>query len=65
MTVRSERQQAAGQVRSLRAIRKKLLTMSAAWDGIDQFNLGELERLADECENVAAGLVPDSEDQTP
>ena len=58
---RSERQLAAGQVRSLRAIRKKLLSMSAEWDGFDQFNMGELERLADQCESVAIGLVPEQE----
>lgn len=59
MTERSERQMAAGQVRSLRALRKKLLTLSAAWDGVDQFNMGELERLADQCEEVATALVAD------
>lgn len=50
---------AAGQVRSLRAVRKKLLAMSVEWDGVDQFNLSELERLADQCEVVATALVVD------
>lgn len=61
MTARTDRQIAAGQVRSLRAIRKKLLDLSAAWDGIDQYNQGELESLADQCERIAVDLVPDAE----
>lgn len=61
MSGRSERQMAAGQVRSLRAIRKKLLDMSAQWDGVDQYNMGELETLADRCELVAAELLAEQD----
>jgi hypothetical protein len=53
----THRQLAVGQVRSLRAIRRKLLDMSAQWDDVDQFNLGALEDLADQCEKVAADMV--------
>lgn len=60
MSAPTKRQLAAAQVRSLRSIRKKLLDMSAQWDGIDQFNLSQLEDLADRCENVAVELVDDS-----
>lgn len=52
------RQLAAGQVRSLRAMRKKLLAMSAEWGDVDAFNMAELERLADQCEGVATELIP-------
>lgn len=55
----SEKRLASGQRRTLRALRKKLLDMSAAWDGLDQFNLGQFERLADECERVAIELLDD------
>lgn len=60
MSTPTNRQLAAGQIRSLRALRKKLLSMAAQWDGLDQFNLGTLEELADRCETVATELLADS-----
>lgn len=53
----SDRQLAGNQRRTLRAMRKRLLDMAAEWDGVDQFNAAELERLADLAEEVAAGMV--------
>lgn len=53
----TDKQLAGNQRRSLRAIRGRLLAMSAAWDGVDQFNMSELEALADKAEEVAAGMV--------
>lgn len=58
MTV-SDKQLAGNQRRTLRSIRKRLLEMASAWDGIDQFNMGELEALADKAEEVAVGMVAD------
>lgn len=60
MTI-TDKQLAGNQRRSLRAMRAKLLAMSEAWDGIDQFNVTELELLADKCEEVAAAMVADEE----
>lgn len=55
----TERQLAGHQRRSLRAIRERLLTMAEQWDGVDQFNLGELTGLADKVEEVSASMVVD------
>ncbi|RSZ35113.1 MULTISPECIES: hypothetical protein [unclassified Variovorax] len=60
MRAPTNRQLAAGQIRSLRALRKKLLSMAAQWDGLDQFNLSALEELADRCETVATEMLDDS-----
>lgn len=60
MTI-TEKQLAGNQRRSLRAMRTRLLAMSQAWDGVDQFNVTELEQLADKCEEVAAAMVADDE----
>jgi hypothetical protein len=57
----TEKQMAAGQVRSLRAIRKKLLNMATQWDDVDQFNMTQLEELADHAERVATEMLPEKE----
>lgn len=59
MASKSGRQIAGNQRRTLRAMRVRLLTMAAAWDEIDQFNVGELTSLADEVEKVACSLDAD------
>ena len=59
------RQLAAYQRRSLRAIEKKLQEMSAAWDGVDQFNLGELDDLAKRCAEVNETLTDSAEVEDP
>jgi len=58
---RTNKQLAGAQRRSLRAMREKLLDMAAAWDGMDQYNMGELTDLADHVERVAAGMVGDDD----
>lgn len=57
----TDKQIAGNQRRSLRAMRERLLAMAAQWDGVDMFNASELERLADQAEDVATHLVDDSE----
>lgn len=59
MSARTEKQLAGDQRRTLRSMRKRLLAMAQAWDGIDQFNMSELEALADKAEEVAVGMVAD------
>lgn len=54
---RSEKQLAAGQRRTLRAMRERLLRMAAEWGGVDQFNASALTGLADQAENVAVEMV--------
>jgi len=58
MTI-TDKQLAGNQRRSLRTMRAKLLAMAGEWDGRDQFNQGELTRLADETEEVAANMIAD------
>lgn len=55
------RQLAAYQRRSLRSMQSKLQEMSAAWDGVDQFNLGELDDLAKRCAEIAETLTESAE----
>lgn len=62
MSAPTIRQLAARHVVRLRTIRKTLLDMAACWDGLDQYNLGQLEALADEAERVAIELVEIKED---
>ena len=61
MAERTKKQIAAGQTRSLRAMRKKLLAMSAEWDGVDGYNETILGELAQKCEDTAVDLIDDSE----
>lgn len=60
MSAPTRRQLAAGQVRSLRAMRLKVLDMAAQWDEVDQYSMNVLEELADRCEAVAVDLVEDT-----
>ncbi len=53
----TEKQMAAGQRRSLMAIRKKLLAMSCEWEDVDGYNESVLEQLADKVQEVSDGLV--------
>lgn len=55
----TEKQLAAGQRRSLRAMRERLLVMAEAWDGVDEFNRTQLTELADQAQKVAQELVAD------
>ena len=65
MSAPTHRQLAAGQIRSLRAMRKKLIDMAAQWDEVDQFCMNTLAELADHCETVAVDLVDDSAPEVP
>lgn len=60
MSAPTDKQLAARHVRRLRTIRKQLLEMSSQWDDLDQFNMTQLETLADQAENIAVELVSDA-----
>lgn len=55
----TDKQLAGNQRRTLRAMRERLLTMAAEWDGVDGFNETELTELADKVQAVSEGLVAD------
>lgn len=57
---RTDRQIAAGQVRSLRTMRGKLLTMADEWEGVDEYIRTCLTELADQAEQVSLELLGDS-----
>lgn len=52
---------AGGQRRTLRAMRKRLLVMAAAWEDEDQFLMNEVTSLADKVEELAVALMPDED----
>ncbi len=54
---------AAGQRRTLRAMREKLLRMSTVWDGVSGALEHELIQLADQVEAQAMRMVPDPKDE--
>lgn len=54
---KTTRQIAAGHIRSLRAMRKKLLDMSYQWADVDEYNRSALSELADKTETVACELI--------
>lgn len=58
----SRKQIAAGQRRSLRSMREKLLDMAAVWGEVDQYNMNSLEELAAKMEEIAMQMV-DQEDE--
>lgn len=59
MSARTDKQIAAGQVRSLRSMRAKLLAMAGEWEGVDEYNVSTLTELADQAEQVALELIAD------
>lgn len=52
----SRKQISARHVRRLRTIRNHLLEMAEQWEDVDQFNVNELNDLADKTEAVAINL---------
>jgi hypothetical protein len=56
------KQIAGNQRRTLRSMRERLQKMADDWDGVDQFNLGQLTDLADKVEEVAVELAGGSDD---
>lgn len=59
MSTPTDRQLAGNQRRTLGSIRKRLLKMAAEWDGVDQFNMAELEAIADRVESLSVDMTPD------
>lgn len=57
----TEKQIAGNQRRSLRKMREQLLAMATAWDGVDQYNMGQLSDLADKVDAVSAELITDDD----
>jgi len=57
MATPTKKQIAAGQRRSLAAMREKLLDMAAVWDEVDQYHLNILEEAADKLSDVHAKLL--------
>ena len=53
----TDKQLAGHQRRTLRTMRERLLKMAGEWDGVDQFNMNQLQDLADSCETVAAEMT--------
>lgn len=56
------KQIAAGQRRSLDAMRAKLLDMSAAWEDVDQYHLSILEEAADKLLDIRTELLGSDEE---
>lgn len=59
MSTRTKKQLAGYHRRRLATIRKQLLDMSREWEDLDQFCVNELEKLADQVKEAAAGLAED------
>jgi hypothetical protein len=59
MSAPTAKQLAAGQVRSLRSMREKLLNMADQWEAFDEFNRTRLTELADLADEIGAEFVPD------
>lgn len=56
---RSKKQLAGYHRRRLVTMPKQLLEMSREWEDLDQFCVNELEKLADQVKEAAAGLAED------
>lgn len=59
MSARTHKQLAGYHRRRLATIQKQLLEMSREWEDLDQFCVNELEKLADQVKEAAAGLAED------
>ena len=59
MSAPTAKQLAAGQVRTLRAMRERLLKMADQWEAFDEFNRTRLTELADLADEIGGELVPD------
>ncbi|WP_324622698.1 hypothetical protein [Delftia lacustris] len=56
---RSKKQLAGYHRRRLVTMQKQVLEMSREWEDLDQFCVNELEKLADQVKEAAAGLAED------
>lgn len=63
MATPTKKQIAAGQRRSLKAMRSKLLEMAAAWEDVDQYNSNILAEAAEKLLDVHAELLEAEEDE--
>ncbi len=52
-----KRRLSAGQIRTLRSMRKKLLDMACMWEDIDEYNRSVLSELADRIETTAIEII--------
>jgi hypothetical protein len=59
MSAPTAKQLAAGQRRTLRTMRTRLLDMADQWENFDEFCRTQLTELADQCETVSADLISD------
>lgn len=59
MSAPTAKQLAAAQVRTLRAMRERLLQMADQWEGVDEFNRTRLTELADLADEIGGEFVPD------
>lgn len=57
MTAPSKKQIAAGQRRSLKAMRAKLLEMASAWEDVDEYHVSILTEAAEKLLNVHVELL--------
>lgn len=57
----THKQIAAGQRRTLKAMRARLLQMAAAWGELDEYNMHMFEEAAEKLLDVHASLIPDDE----
>ncbi|HRL94741.1 MAG TPA: hypothetical protein PK873_14405 [Pseudomonas sp.] len=63
MATPTKKQIAAGQRRSLKAMRSKLLDMANAWEDVDQYNGNILTEAAEKLLDVHAELLEAAEDE--
>ncbi len=61
MSVSTPKQIAAGQVRTLRAMRKKLLSMAASWEDVDEYFISRIDETAQAVEQLAVDLMQNEE----
>lgn len=59
---RTARQMAGGHKRTLKTMQAKLLDMSADWDEVDQFVMGELNDLSDKIGQIIEAMGEVSKD---
>jgi hypothetical protein len=61
MATRTARQMAGAQKRTLKAMQAKLFDMSADWDEVDQFLMGELNDLREKIGQIMEAMSEVSE----
>ncbi len=59
--MRTKKQMAAGQRRTLKSIKAKLIDMACEWDGIDQCGMNFLNELAEKVQETSDLLIEDKE----